>query len=54
VLESKWPSETSNALVKWRRIRHLVMAISQLKAALKNKSMSALMCAFSECVRQSW
>lgn len=38
VLEGKWPSDSVNSKALWRRIRHLVMGVSQFRRALKNRS----------------
>ncbi|XP_067929258.1 C-myc promoter-binding protein-like isoform X3 [Watersipora subatra] len=35
VLESKWPEEASNALEKWRKLRHLIRAVSQFRRPVK-------------------
>ncbi|XP_074649748.1 C-myc promoter-binding protein-like [Tubulanus polymorphus] len=40
VLESKWPSSTSNAYLKWTKLRNVLLAVTQFRNALRRRSMS--------------
>ncbi|CAI9731011.1 Hypothetical predicted protein [Octopus vulgaris] len=48
VLESKWPSDTKNGLLLWKKLRNVITAIAQLRKGLLHQRSSTAYCYNSE------